>query len=434
MLVNVLEMMEMRTVPFLQPKSAREIDQDVTGSMSQSLNIGILPLARVNIPDGRAHQHLFLPFFTTIIPLPHCPMRTPSVYSQDDPISAAMRPPPTESDAERRARLFAEAEAKRVSEQIDDDLREERERLKKRKGDVKVRCSIHFLQRIYPPFLQLLLLGQAESGKSTLQKQFQLMYRPHSLDQERSSWKTVIYFNVVHSIKQILTTLEAWDDSLEEDDEPNDAHSLATNRLKRQGLADQPSPSNSLTDGSAIHGSPGSAAHSVGTGSGGHSIPPRDSGTLHIANLRRRLSPLVAMDDKLADRLSDGITVSGSGKGGVYVRSGWQARTIENALGKMKSKRPPTGEKTRESVSQDIPMDPMVQEVGRLLYACEEDVRELWAHPTVKGMIAKRRLKLDEWSELYVFIPFFFATILTYFQLLETYFKDRFSRLHTNHW
>jgi len=49
-------------------------------------------------------------------------------------------------------------------------------------------------------------------------------------------------------------------------------------------------------------------------------------------------------------------------------------------------------------------------------------------------MIAKRRLKLDEWSELYVFIPFFFATILTYFQLLETYFKDRFSGLHTNHW
>lgn len=65
-------------------------------------------------------------------------MRTPSIYSQDDPISAALKPPPTETEAERHDRLVLEAEAKRVSEQIDDDLREERERLKKRKGDVKV--------------------------------------------------------------------------------------------------------------------------------------------------------------------------------------------------------------------------------------------------------------------------------------------------------
>ena len=65
-------------------------------------------------------------------------MRTPSLYSQDDPISAALKPSPMETEAERTSRLYAEAEAKRVSEQIDDDLREERERLKKKKGDVKV--------------------------------------------------------------------------------------------------------------------------------------------------------------------------------------------------------------------------------------------------------------------------------------------------------
>jgi guanine nucleotide-binding protein subunit alpha len=42
----------------------------------------------------------------------------------------------------------------------------------------------------------------------------------------------------------------------------------------------------------------------------------------------------------------------------------------------------------------------MVQEVAHLLEAFEEDIHDLWNHPTVKGMIAKRRLKLDEWSEL----------------------------------
>ena len=69
-------------------------------------------------------------------------MRSPSIYSQDDPITAAMKPPPTETEAERKIRLQLEDEAKRVSEQIDEDLREERERLKKKKGDVKVRIFV----------------------------------------------------------------------------------------------------------------------------------------------------------------------------------------------------------------------------------------------------------------------------------------------------
>ena len=77
-------------------------------------------------------------------------MRSPSIYSQDDPISAALQPSPTESEAERSARLVREADAKRVSEQIDEELRLERERLKRRKGDVKVRFQIpQLLERIY---------------------------------------------------------------------------------------------------------------------------------------------------------------------------------------------------------------------------------------------------------------------------------------------
>ena len=65
-------------------------------------------------------------------------MRTPSLYSQDDPLATALRPSSTETDVQRRARLAAEAEARRVSEQIDEELRQERERMKRNKGDVKV--------------------------------------------------------------------------------------------------------------------------------------------------------------------------------------------------------------------------------------------------------------------------------------------------------
>ena len=72
-------------------------------------------------------------------------LRTPSIYSQDDPITEALKPPPSETEAERIARLESEAEAKRISEKIDEDLREERERLRRKKGDVKVGVFRPFL-------------------------------------------------------------------------------------------------------------------------------------------------------------------------------------------------------------------------------------------------------------------------------------------------
>ncbi|KAF8888976.1 guanine nucleotide binding protein, alpha subunit [Mucidula mucida] len=265
--------------------------------------------------------------------------KTPSIYSQDDPLAEALRPPSYETEAERYARLQAEAEAKRISEQIDEDLRQERERIRRKRADVK-----------------LLLLGQAESGKSTLQKQFQLMYKPNSLDQERSSWRTVIYFNVVHSIKHILTTLEAWDDGMDTDSLYSNGRSTPT-----------------------MH-SPGPRAQRN-----------QDNSRNSIPNLRRRLSPLVSTDTQLADRLSGGITVSGSGKGGVFVRSGWQARTIENALGRIRAR--PSVDGGGKHNHAEVPQDPLVQEVGRLLDVSKDDIKELWNHPT-------RRLKLDEWSEL----------------------------------
>lgn len=78
--------------------------------------------------------------------------RTPSLYSHEDPISIALRPPPSETDAERRLRLQREAEAKRISETIDEELRLDRERLKKTKGDVKVSLRVvspNVFRRIY---------------------------------------------------------------------------------------------------------------------------------------------------------------------------------------------------------------------------------------------------------------------------------------------
>jgi guanine nucleotide-binding protein subunit alpha len=124
----------------------------------------------------------------------------------------------------------------------------------------------------------------------------------------------------------------------------------------------------------------------------------KEAQTNIIAILRRRLSPLVAADSQLADRLSGGIKVSGSGKGGVFVRSGWQARAIENGPSKpRRSKRTVSGDKNGQGAKEE---DPLVEDIGRMLDASKDDIAELWEHPAVKTMIAKRKLKLEEWAEL----------------------------------
>jgi len=62
--------------------------------------------------------------------------------ADEDPLTLALAPPANETDEQRLVREAAEAEAKRVSDEIDERLRQEKEREKKKKP------------------LKLLLLGQ----------------------------------------------------------------------------------------------------------------------------------------------------------------------------------------------------------------------------------------------------------------------------------
>ena len=67
--------------------------------------------------------------------------RPPSVHStntEGDPFSQLLRPPASETEHERVARLQREADAKRVSDRIDEDIKAERERLRKSKQDIRV--------------------------------------------------------------------------------------------------------------------------------------------------------------------------------------------------------------------------------------------------------------------------------------------------------
>lgn len=67
--------------------------------------------------------------------------------SLEDPLTLAIAPPKDETPKEKETREQAEIEARRISEDIDEQIRQERTVLKKKKKPVKV-----------------LLLGQSESG------------------------------------------------------------------------------------------------------------------------------------------------------------------------------------------------------------------------------------------------------------------------------
>ncbi|VDB89356.1 unnamed protein product [Peniophora sp. CBMAI 1063] len=227
-----------------------------------------------------------------------------------------------------------DSEARKVSRQIDEALNAEKEAIRKRqtaRKDVKV-----------------MLLGQAESGKSTLQKQFQLFYASKSLESEKPSWRPIVFFNVIKAVRMILEELDfEFSGQAAVDDALNTTQSLIVL---------------------------------------GPHWPDE------IARLRTKLLPLIAIEDSLAAELSNGITVGG-GRSGVFVRAGWQALVtptrsypISDARNSLSS--------TRAGV--------MATMAGRLLSDTQEFVLDLWHHPAVKALLRLRKLRLEESASFFL--------------------------------
>lgn len=102
----------------------------------------LLPSSRYPSPSLAPSPPAKLTYPTVTIDFPS----TLRGVDADDPLARALVPPPGETSEERERRLHGEAEAQRVSDQIDEALRQERAALKKKK------------------VMKMLLLGQAESG------------------------------------------------------------------------------------------------------------------------------------------------------------------------------------------------------------------------------------------------------------------------------
>ncbi|KIJ62440.1 hypothetical protein HYDPIDRAFT_157814 [Hydnomerulius pinastri MD-312] len=111
--------------------------------------------------------------------------------TQDDGWSAIFRPSPNETPEEKKERIARQQEANRVSKEIDESIEKSRKLYEKRKKAIKV-----------------LLLGQAESGKSTMLRNFQLAFCPTYFHSEISIWKTIIQLNLIGSVKKLLSIIE----------------------------------------------------------------------------------------------------------------------------------------------------------------------------------------------------------------------------------
>ena len=172
------------------------------------------------------------------------------------------------------------------------------------------------------------------SGKSTLQKQFQLYYASKTLDVERLSWIPIVYFNVIKALRMIFCDLE-FETSLDNPDE----------------LISSPDVQQELS------------------------------------SLRIKLLPLIALETTLISELNGGISIAG-GRTGAYVRSGWQSMIKPTWATRIDSKKPevPVDNRIREITNL----------VARTISSAADDIEALWTHDAIRHCIKERKIRLEE--------------------------------------
>ncbi|KAF8498835.1 guanine nucleotide binding protein, alpha subunit [Hysterangium stoloniferum] len=287
------------------------------------------------------------------------PRRPPS----PDPL--VILPPPGETPQQRAERLQAEAEAIKISAAIDAELELDREAAKKRaaKQEVKV-----------------VLLGQAESGKSTLRKQFQLQWASRTLDAERATWRPIVTLNVIRGLGSLFEQLEtAFDPG-----SSSPSHSAAPSIFR----SDTEYPYSRAS-------SPGSSAQEHNSLYSSLSLSrPLDPATAmardQLFYYRDNLLALISLEDALTNSISGMVRAVG----GVYIRADWQAShpRDRDVYGRSAST-PPSLSAARKLDRRDVDI---IQSVQMCLAQSREFIRDLWHHPYLPMLLKARRIKLED--------------------------------------
>lgn len=312
--------------------------------------------------------------------------------SLSDPFERVMQPPEDETMNERERRLQAEAHAKKVSDGIDEMIRQERkERMKKK--EVKV-----------------LLLGQSESGKSTTLKQFQLLHTPAAFRAERMAWRSVIYLNLVRSIRRILEAIspEPEASSATGDDAPDDAESVASLIISSNGnprsyavpnyerYASRLAPLTRLEErlsrqlsspdeDEPTHTDPAYASASASS----VSLAPTSPASSSSSSGPSSPAPAPQLSPSASSATAHTLKSMAS-EVSVHTHSNW--KKVFSFGGR------PKGGDTNELVGWwEDPDDPC-----HVLYACAPAMMELWRDKTVRWILDQKRIRLEESSGFYL--------------------------------
>ncbi|KAJ2925167.1 hypothetical protein H1R20_g11917, partial [Candolleomyces eurysporus] len=110
----------------------------------------------------------------------------------DDPFAIFLKPPESETPSERATREACEAEAKKRSDEIDEELKKEKELMRTRRKELKV-----------------VLIGDSESGRPNMVKQLRMNYGREEWLAERARSTSVIHLKVLKATVTILDALQS---------------------------------------------------------------------------------------------------------------------------------------------------------------------------------------------------------------------------------
>ncbi|KAI0765491.1 G-alpha-domain-containing protein [Fomes fomentarius] len=307
----------------------------------------------------------------------------------DDPLARAIAPPPGESSQERAARLHREEEAKRVNDEIDERLKQERAAWKKNKAMFK-----------------LLLLGQSESGKSTTLKNFQLAFAPKAWRAERASWRAVIQLNLVRSINSILDVLSAEmsrtashptspvsspyirpvndPDSSNESSSPPPVQFSHTHALLKLRLAPLRRVEADLKQ--LI----GAASDEISGPSDLYGNGSNSSNNAHGSGSMDDINAAAPFDPSLPD------TPTRRRPAEYYVRSntGWRD-AVRSAYHKLSGPEDGGGGNGGNGRTSGTADGDKLEDATEIIASCAEDMKALWQDPTVRDMLRRRKIKME---------------------------------------
>ncbi|EMD34541.1 heterotrimeric G-protein alpha subunit [Gelatoporia subvermispora B] len=343
-------------------------------------------------------------------------------FADEDPLTRAMAPPPDESQEERNTRLRREADAQRISDEIDERIGQDRAAWRRNKS-----------------LFKLLLLGQSESGKSTTLKNFQLAFARRAWQAERASWRAVIQLNLIRSVN---TVLDVFTDELARADAAARSPSSSP-PFRPTSVADRPAlfalaqplvPTDSAgSDHNHSSTLPRPRTQPVRRAHSAHVVPaasqskqspppPLPFASKHSL-LKLRLAPLRRVEADLTRRLgaasvdeqfdapeaatpseigsasagdSDDLMVAtpfdvayararrAPGEPFVRAHRSWRDSLGEHSRGRL-------GRRRGESSDREMDTD----DATEVIASCAEAIAELWADEVVQEMLRRRKMRLD---------------------------------------